>query len=242
VVPQEPAAIAAKIDGVVEKVLVRPGQTVQSGQALVRLEPEVVLQERKAAQQALGEAYAKYLSARSGAVHDPRQRVVLPELTNHLRQEQARLALADFRARNLQIVAPAAGVAVLADPDEWAGKPVTVGERIMQVADPACSRVRIYLPLTDKIDFPPQAQVKVILNNDSASSRPAILRQVAAHATERPGAGSSFNAEADWQEGEQAGGLSLGVSGTAVVYGERVPLLYWLLRRPLAALRGYCGI
>lgn len=241
VIPEEPAAIAAKIDGVVERVLARPGEAVAEGQPLVRLEPEVVLQERQSARQALNEAHARYLSARTGALHDPRQRAQLPELANRLRQEQARLALADFRARNLTIPAPISGVAIITDPDEWAGRPVTVGERILVVADPARSRVRIFLPLTDKIDFAPQAPVKVILDNDSAASRSATLRQVAAHASERPGVGGCFFAEADWLDPADSG-LSLGVSGTAVVYGQRVPLAYWLLRRPLAALRRWCGI
>ena len=152
--------------------------------------------------------------------------------------------MAEFRAKNLLITAPLSGVAIINNPDEWAGKPVSVGERIMQVADPARSRVRIYLPLNDKLDFPEKAEVKVILNNDSASSRPAVLKRVAAHASERPESGGGcFVAEADWPEdGSATSNLPLGVGGTAVVYGNRVPLAYWLIRRPLAALRGYFGI
>lgn len=241
VIAQNPSAIAAKIDGVIERVLVRPGQRVERGARLVQLQPQIVEHELEAARQATGEAYARYVSARSGALHDPAQRAQLPELGSRLREEQARLALAEFRAENLRIDSPAGGVAVIGDPDEWAGRPVTAGERILQIADPARTRVRIYLPLSDKIDFPPDAPVKVLLSNDSASSRSAILRQVAAHASDRAGGETCFFAEADWQSAS-AGELSLGVSGTAVVYGKRVPLLYWLLRRPLAALRGWSGI
>lgn len=241
VIPEEPAAIAARIDGVVERVLARPGETVAKHQPLVRLETEVVLQEQQSARQALNEAHARYLSARTGALRDPQQRALLPELANRLRQEQARLALADFRAENLVIASPTSGVAVITDPDEWSGRPVTVGERILTVANPARCRVRIFLPLKDKIGFPPDAPVKVILDNDSASSRRAVLLQVAAHASEQPGLGGCFQAEARWENSEDAG-LPLGVGGIAIVYGNRVPLAYWLLRRPLSALRGWLGI
>ena len=253
IVPQAPAAITARVDGVVEKVLVRLGDPVQPGQPLVRLEGEIALHERQAARQALNEVYARYTGACAAAVRDPAARGQLPELLNRLRQERARLALADYRVRNLEIVSPAAGVAVITDPDEWSGRPIAVGERILTVADPNATRVRIYLPLTDRVDFPEKAGVSVILDNSGAASYAAELRQVAAAAADRPGGGACFWAEADWKgptgRARDAGLTpdtgrrpALGVSGTAVVYGERVPLFIWLLRRPLAAVREWAGM
>ena len=198
IVPLAPAAITARIDGVVEKVLVRPGEQVRAGQVLARLEGEIARHEHQAARQALKEIYARYNGLQAAAVRDADARGQLPELLNRLRQERARLALADYRVRNLEIVSPVAGLAVIANPDEWSGRPIAVGERILTVADPARTRLRIYLPLHDRVDFPDNAPVSVILDNSGAVSFAARLRYVAAAAADRPGGGASFWAEAIW--------------------------------------------
>jgi hypothetical protein len=39
-----------------------------------------------------------------------------------------------------------------------------------------------------------------------------------------------------------AGVARIGLKGTAKVYGRKVPLAYYLLRRPLAALREWSGL
>jgi len=240
VVPETPAAITARIDGVVEKVLVRPGEKIRAGQTVARLEGEIARHEHQAARQALKEIYARYNGLQAAAVRDADARAQLPELFNRLRQERARLALADFRVHHLEIISPVAGLAVITDPDEWSGRPIAVGERILTVADPAKTRLRIYLPLHDRVDFPENAEVAVILDNTGAASFTARLRYVAAAAAERPGGGACFWAEADWTDASRP--AALGVSGTAVVYGSRVPLFIWLLRRPLAALREWAGV
>ena len=49
-----------------------------------------------------------------------------------------------------------------------------------------------------------------------------------------------FRAEADWHD--HARQVKLGLQGSAVLYGDSVPLGYWLLRRPLAGARKFVGI
>ena len=36
--------------------------------------------------------------------------------------------------------------------------------------------------------------------------------------------------------------VKMGLKGTAILYGDEVPLGYWLIRRPLAAVRRFIGI
>lgn len=59
--------------------------------------------------------------------------------------------------------APYDGVAVFADPDEWQGRPVVAGERIMLLANPDKPGMLIHLPVADAITLDVGAPVKLFL-------------------------------------------------------------------------------
>jgi hypothetical protein len=129
---------------------------------------------------------------------------------------------------------------MFSDPHAWRGRPVQVGERILQIVDPEQTKVRIWLPGDDKIAFDRSRSLRVILAADPRRSRSADLEFVANHSELSPQQIPSFRAEAEWQ-GPQAG-LQLGLEGSAVLYGENVCLGYWIARRPLAAIRRWLGV
>ena len=89
----------------------------------------------------------------------------LVELTSQLRQDKARLKVAEYRRDNLIVRSPTDGSVIVTDPHELEGRPVVIGEKIMQITDPTDTMVRIYLPQDDRIDFPGDAAVSVISYN-----------------------------------------------------------------------------
>jgi len=240
VVPDDPVAITAPLTGVIDEVLVLPGRAVAAGELLAVYDKRVALEELKVAQQQVQIIESDLQRARVQAFDDPAARAELALLENRLAQEKTRLRITEERAGRLEIRAPLAGTVMMDDPHEWRGRPTQVGERLMLLVDPGRSKLRIYLPVHDNIAFDPSAPVTVILNSDPRSRRTASLRYVSnfsqADRSGRPG----FCAEADWLTAEPD--LKLGLQGSAVLYGPRVPLGYWLIRRPLAAVRSFLGI
>ena len=67
----------------------------------------------------------------------------------------------------------------------------------------------------------------------------ATLRYVAHEAVERPDGHSAYRVRATLDAGQQP---RVGLKGTARLEGESVALGYWILRRPLAALRAWAGL
>lgn len=63
----------------------------------------------------------------------------------------------------IDVTAVREGVAVFGDPDDWLGRPVTTGERIMLLANPAKPGVLIHLPVADAVALEPGAEVKLFL-------------------------------------------------------------------------------
>ena len=110
----------------------------------------------------------------------------------------------------------------------------------MMIVDPSKTKVRVSLPDGDNIAFDHERPVKVILDSDPGSSRLAKLRYLANHSQLDKKGQPAFNAEAQWLA--PASDTKMGLQGTAVLYGQDVPLGYWLARRPLAAVRKHLGL
>ncbi len=240
VVPENPDSITTEIDGVIKEVLVKPGEVVNEGDTLVELTPDIFLEELTSAEQQVKITKSEFARTEAQAVTDMQARGLLVGLENQLKKDMTRLSLAKYRVEKSKIHATKSGVVMMSNPHDWEGKPVMTGERIMLIITPSDNKIEIYLPLDDKIDFPEDAKVKVILNTDSATSRSAHLTYLSEHATVSPNGVPCFLAEAMFDTPVE--NMRMGVQGTAVIYGKKVSLGYWLIRRPLAAIRNFIGI
>lgn len=159
-------------------------------------------------------------------------------------EESVAMAERDYARAMLDksvIRARQSGVALFGDPRDWIGRPVAVGEAIMRVADPNRVEFQIKVPVADAVNLQEGARVKVFL--DAAPLEPIeahILR--AAYKAEADAAGvAAFTVTARFAD-PNARPERLGLRGTARVYGEPVSLFYYLLRRPITAVRQWTGV
>lgn len=250
VVPRDPVVVAAPLEGVIDEILVLPGRPVQAGERLAVYDQRVAVEELKVAQQQVQIIESDLQRARVQAFDRPAARAEIALLENRLEQERTRLRIAEYRAARLEVKAPVAGVVQLDDPHAWRGRPVQVGERLMTIVDPEQSKVRIWLPEHDNVPLDPRRPLTIILDSDPRATRTARLLFLSNHSQVAPDGRARFRAEAEWlppapDESEReapASALKMGLQGTAVLYGEEVPLGYWLLRRPLAAVRRFLGV
>lgn len=242
IVPENPVSVTAEIDGVIEDVKVTPGIRIKKGDLLVEFTDDIFQEEFNAARQQVKITLSELRRAQAEAVTDAQARSHLLALENQLKKDQTRLSIAKYRIDRSRIYANENGVVMMNDPHEWEGKPVMTGERIMLLIEPDVNKIQIYLPLNDKINFPDNAQVKIVLNTDSAVSRSAHLTYLSEHTTISPTGIPCFLAEAKFDAADNSSSMRMGVQGTAIIFGQKVPLGYWLIRRPLAAVRNFFGI
>jgi hypothetical protein len=124
------------------------------------------------------------------------------------------------------------------DPTEWIGRPVSLGERILRVARPGDVEVEAWVAVADAIPLQEAAAVTLHLNANPLSPVQAQLRYLSHDAVERPDGTYAYRLRA---------GLSaptehrVGLKGTVRISGRWVPLVYWVMRRPWAAVRGFVG-
>jgi hypothetical protein len=240
VVPLDPAVVRAPLDGVIEQVVVQPNQEVKPDQLLLTLDPNTVQNRLEVARKALDVAEAEYRQAAQQSLVDDKSRSQLAALQGRLEQRRAEVAYVASLLDRLSVKADRAGIAVFEDRNDFTGRPVTIGERILTIADPNRAELEIRLSVPDAITLEPGAPVALFLN--VAPERPihAVLRYASYEATPSPDGVLSYRLKATLADRQAP--PRIGLKGTAKIYGQRVSLFYFLMRRPLAAVRQVLGL
>lgn len=242
VVPKSPHVVAAPLEGVVRQVAVKPNQQVRPGDVLIELEQSELASKEAVARQALSVAEAELKTVQQGGFLDPSQKARLAELEAQVRLRQAEWQFAQDQLERSVITADRPGVAVLDNPDDWKGRPVRVGERIMQVADPTQVEFRIMLPVKDSISLVSGSEVRVFLDNDPLHAWSAQLSESGYEPQTTPDQQLAYRLIAQLSESElQAEPPRVGLRGTAKVYGEKVSIFFYLFRRPITSVRQWLG-
>lgn len=239
IMPRNPAVLRAPLQAVVERILVQPNQVVKSGEALVQLDRRELESRLESSRQTFAAADAQLRQTRQQALFDERAKAALAELITRRDQARADLAFLDDNLQRSLILAPRDGVAIFDDPGDWIGRPVALGERIMQIAAPHDAQLEIQLPVADAIALEPAADVLLFLNSQPGRPLPASLERYGYRASPNADGGMAYRLQAGFNEADPR--LRVGLKGTAKLYGERTLLIHYLLRRPLAALRVHLG-
>lgn len=243
-VPANPAVVRAPLDGVVTQFHVQPNQRVKAGQPLFSFDQVALAAHRDVATQTLATAQAEYRQFAQQAVSDARSKAQLAGLLGRIEEKQAEASYLQDQLQRASVSAPQDGIALFDDPTEWIGKPVQTGERVLRIAAPDDIEVEAWLPMGDAIPLAEHAQVELFLAASPLHPVKAELRYIAHDATLRPDGQYAYRVRARLQQPAAADtgkAQRIGLKGTAKLSGESVPLIYWVLRRPLATVRQTLG-
>lgn len=241
VVPRDPIVITAPLEGIIEEIKVTPGETIKKGQLLFEYDKRVPLQELRVAQKKVEIVESEVNRAIGQAQKDKKALAELAVESLKLKKEELELELAKYRASQLDVFAPDNGVALLDSPEEWHGKPVKIGEKVMVIANPLLTKVRMSVPEDDNVVLDMSKPIKVILNVSPEIGHPARMVYLSSFTHVSDKAVPSFIGEAEWI-GDPGEDVKLGLKGTAIIYGEKVSLFYWIVRKPWAYVRRFVGM
>jgi multidrug resistance efflux pump len=239
VVPLEPLLVRAPLDGVVDRFDVQPNQPVKAGQPLFSLDTTALRTRHEVARKALAAAQEEYRQSAQAAVTSDKDRAEMAVRLAQLHERQIELDYTGGQLARVQVQAERDGIAVFADVNDWLGKAVAVGERILVVADPAKVELAADLPAADFVEVAPGDVVTLYPQGSPLASYDARVISVAYRAEPTPGGYLAYRIKAQFLPGQPT--PRIGQSGTARVRGPWAPLAYVVLRRPLAAVRQWLG-
>jgi len=232
--------IASPMDGVVKSFSVQPNRPVRQGGVIFTLDDTTLRNRREVANKALEVARADALLAAQKAFDSVQAKGELGTLQGRVREREAEVAYLNELLSRVEVRAPADGVAVYGDPNDWIGRPVVTGERIVLLADPKDAGALVWLPVADAINLEPGAEMRVFLHVAPLSPLSARLTQTSYQAALSPEGIASYRVRGAFEGPSPE--ARVGLKGTAKLYGKRVLLAYVLFRRPLAAVREWTGL
>lgn len=238
-VPLNPNIVRAPLDGIIEKIMVKPSQRVEVGDVLLTFDNQALKNQMLTAQQEKLTSEAEYKAMAQRALFNADSKAQLAVLKSRVDEKALEVEhLTNMFERSL-VKASRPGLVLIEDVDSWSGKPVMTGQRIMVVADEKEVVVETWISPKDVISFPDSTAVTVFLSADPTRSIIATLNYLAYQPELRPDGLYAYRARATINDDVN---LNVGLKGTAKLEGESVPLWYWLARRPLASLRTWLGV
>lgn len=241
VTAKDPFVVRAPLDGVIDHLYVQPNQPVANGAALLGLDATTLKSRYAAARKDYDTAQEEYRQTSQLAVTDDRNRLDMADRKGKLDQSAVQLDYTAAQLARVQVNASRAGVAVFSDPNEWTGKAVSVGERILLLADPAHVELTAYIPVADNVDVKPGQAITLYPKSSPLTSYEATIASVAYRAEPTPDGVLAYRVKAAFSDADAQAHPPLGAMGSARIRGEWVPLIYYVLRRPLTLARQWLG-
>jgi Biotin-lipoyl like/HlyD family secretion protein len=233
--------VAAPMDGVIDEIAVEPNAAVKAGDVLVRLNDVTSRNRLDIAEHEVSVAQARMTQTNQLAFGDARGR---HDIGISRAEHALKVAERDYAREMLkksQIRAPRDGLAVFADKRNLIGKPVATGERIMEISDPQSVELRIDVAVSDSISVRNPSPLKAFFDADPLRAQTGTVRHADYQARMIAGDVLAYRVLADL-DARNTTLPRLGSRGTVQLYGEPVPLAYFLFRRPLTALRQRFGL
>lgn len=241
IVAADSEVVAAPVDGVIRSFYVQPNQAVAAGDVLFMLDDTDRRARLEVAAKALDIARVEHRQASQGALSGRRDAPKLAALEAQIALKEIELENARQQLERTRARAARSGVALLPDTQEYIGRPVATGERVMQVADPALTEARAWLAIHDAMPTPDGAAVRIFLDSDPLNPLDGAVLRVNHEAEDVPGGGFAYRVMIALSPESLARAPRIGARGTARIDGDQAPLFLYLFRRPIAALRQTVG-
>ncbi|HSG60861.1 MAG TPA: HlyD family efflux transporter periplasmic adaptor subunit, partial [Pseudomonadales bacterium] len=239
-IPASPSYIRAPMDGVIEQLAVIPNQRVLAGQELFRFDAVSLLSRLTLAERELATTQAEYRRLAQRALYEAESKAELAVLQSQLAEKQVNVDYLRSLNQRALVNAPIDGIVLLEDPNAWIGRPVATGEKVMIVANDRDVAIEAWLSPGDMITLPEDAHVELFLTNNPLSALSGEVAYISLQPEMRPEGYYAYRVRANLLTDNDS--VRIGLKGTLKLHGHRVPLIYWMLRRPLASMRAWLGL
>ncbi len=239
VVPKNPILITSPFDGVVKNIVANNNDQINSGDLLVMLEDTDLLNNYNLSKQSLQVAEKELLRSRQSSFTDNKEKARLAELVAQVDLKKAEVESTGEKLKNTKLYASQKGIAIVDQKNDWQGRPVSVGEKIMTIANPNNVEFLVWLPVKDSLIIKENSNVKVFLDINPIKPLKGKLLRASYQPSLSPEEVLSYKIGVSY-EGETP--PRIGLRGTAKIYGSRVTLFYYLFRKPITFVRQLIGI
>lgn len=239
---KNPYVVSSPLNGVIEEVKVFPNDKIEKNQLIVQFDDVDFTNNYLVAKRTLDVTNAELFTTKQSSFLDPKQKSQIASLENQVKLKEAELSYAKDQLDKTKIYSKEDGVAIINNPNDWKGRPVTTGERIFLIANPNSIELKIMLPVSDAIFLEENAIVKAFFDNDPINSWSAKVKYISYKPELTEQNILSYRIIAEFEDIKENGYIpSIGLRGTAKIYSKNVSLFFYLFRKPITSVRQWIG-
>ena len=239
---KNPYVVSSPLNGVIEEVKVFPNDKIEKNQLIVQFDDVDFTNNYLVAKRTLDVTNAELFTTKQSSFLDPKQKSQISTLENQVKLKEAELSYAKDQLDKTKIYSKEDGVAIINNPNDWKGRPVTTGERIFLIANPNSIELKIMLPVSDAIFLEENAIVKAFFDNDPINSWSAKVKYISYKPELTEQNILSYRITAEFEDIKENGYIpSIGLRGTAKIYSKNVSLFFYLFRKPITSVRQWIG-
>jgi len=239
---KNPYIVTSPLNAAIKTIHVNPNEKIEKETLTVEIEALEFENSYKIAQKELEVAKARLHTARQKSFYDTKQKSELSRLQTEVSLKSSQVSFAKSQLEKTKIYTKKSGIVLLNNKSEWEGKPVVIGERILQIADPSSIELEIMLPMNETIFLEDNASIKVFFDNDPLTSWNGTVKYIAYKPELSVNDVLSYKITAEFNNIKENEYIpSIGIRGTAKIYSKKVSLFFYLFRRPITSLRQLIG-
>jgi len=239
VVPKDPFIVRSPLEGIIADFKIRPNEAVSEGQVIFTFDKTNLKTRMDVASQSYRVAAEEYRQTAQMAVEDEKARNSIASRRGKMQERATEFSYSRQLLDRIEVKSPRPGVAIFADQNDWIGKNVYVGERVITIADPSKVEILINLSVADAVQLETGADVTLYLTADLQRPRKGKLNYISYKPEIMASGASVYRLKADFADSENL--PRVGLTGVAKIYGKKVSVAYYIFRRPLTAFRQWLG-
>ncbi len=231
--------VSSPIDGVIKEFNIKPNELVKKGDILFNLDADILKSKVEVATTEYESAYTDFISAQQKALVSEDSKAEVSLLESKVLEKKSELAQAKKSLDYAYIKADEDGYFIYTDENDWIGKPVAAGEKIGQLAAKEHLGVKIYLPADNAVELNKGNEVSVSLNIAPLSTIKGEIDTISFTSSLSPDNIVSYKLRAKIEENDVA---KIGYRANVRIFGDRYPIIYQILRRPIGVIRSWLGL
>lgn len=236
---RNPKVVSIPYDGILNDVLVKPGDTVKEGDVVATMDQTNLKAEADQAEQELQTAQISLSRAGLESLSNAEKKADLQLLRAEIAQKRIALDYAQERLSKTNISAPTDGIAIFADANAFEKKPMRTGEKLMIIAQPEETEALITIPVNAMLPISKDSPTSFYLNTQPLKTHEADILSIGYQASADPDGQLTYKIRARISDKEA---MRIGHKGTAKIKSHWSILGYAVLRRPLIAMRNIMGL
>ena len=239
---KNPYIVTSPINGVIEEIKVYPNQLVEKNELIVKFDDIDFTNNLDVARKTLDVANAELFTASQSSFFDPKQKSQIAQLESQVKLKESEVNFSEDQLSKTKIFTKEEGIAIINNPNDWKGKPVSTGEKIFLIANPKSIELKIMLPVTEAIFLEEGALVKAFFDNDPTNSWSGKIKYISYKPELTEQNILSYRITADFEDITENKYIpSIGLRGTAKIYSKNTSLFFYLFRKPITSIRQLIG-